>query len=263
MFLFEVIYQPFFYFQKNLLQFFIFQMIVGSAYLYFFNSNNVASVDFCENNYNVSPNIKEFWNTISMFPWIISASYGYIQSVKKRYDDKIVTLHGLSLLIAVGSIIFHTYLTRITQSFDELPMLYLGFYILSLVTNMLFSKFSQNINICSDKIINKFVILGSIGITIMYYKNTDYFLFVLLYLVLTSLSVFCIIYKIFITKNKNNYLIGLYGVGNIIFATLLWFIEWYNCNQWLKLHALWHILISYGLYNTISFINLEIIRNEY
>ena len=78
-----------------------------------------SDIDWCENNYEYSPYIAEFFNTISNIPYIIFYYVG-IYSFKNFYcknDDKL--LYGCLLLIGITSFYFHATLSLLGQLLDE------------------------------------------------------------------------------------------------------------------------------------------------
>lgn len=101
--------------------------------------NRTATIDWCENNYEVTYYIAEFWNTVSNLILILFPLYGIYWSLKhisfankystnqKKYfkipTSLLICHFGLSL-VGVGSWMFHMTLLYPMQLLDELPMIF-------------------------------------------------------------------------------------------------------------------------------------------
>ncbi|GJJ71100.1 dihydroceramidase [Entomortierella parvispora] len=86
-------------------------------------SPNTASIDWCENNYVVTPYIAEFWNSTSSMAILILASMGYFALPKGAPKRHRLTMATFAI-IGLGSVLFHGTLRHKMQLLDELPMLY-------------------------------------------------------------------------------------------------------------------------------------------
>ncbi|XP_076807573.1 alkaline ceramidase 3-like isoform X4 [Clavelina lepadiformis] len=83
-----------------------------------------STLDWCEENYIVTPYIAEFWNTVSnlvmIIPSLVCAVYYWKKGIETRY-----LLANISLLtVGIGSWMFHMTLRYEMQLLDELPMIY-------------------------------------------------------------------------------------------------------------------------------------------
>jgi len=88
-----------------------------------------ASVDWCEKNYEVCHFIAEFWNTFSSSLIAIVGLLGVYLSLRERQEPRFAVLHGIIIVVGLGSVAFHGTLLLEYQLLDELPMLWgmLGF----------------------------------------------------------------------------------------------------------------------------------------
>jgi len=85
-----------------------------------------SEVDWCEENYTVTPFIAEFWNTVSnaiflIIPPILMIkykNYGEVLKVPVGYVWSLLTVVGL------GSIYFHSTLSLVGQLVDEIAILW-------------------------------------------------------------------------------------------------------------------------------------------
>lgn len=66
-----------------------------------------ASTEWCEKNYEVTPWVAEFYNTISNFPGIILALIGLFYSINQKFERRFSVLHLSTIALGIGSILFH------------------------------------------------------------------------------------------------------------------------------------------------------------
>ncbi|OXA52326.1 alkaline ceramidase 3 [Folsomia candida] len=81
-----------------------------------------STLDWCEINYEVSPFIAEFWNTLSNLGMIIPPLIGIYQIMRHGLERKFVLTMASIMLVGVGSWAFHMTLRYSMQLLDELPM---------------------------------------------------------------------------------------------------------------------------------------------
>jgi dihydroceramidase len=83
-----------------------------------------ASTEWCERNYQATPYIAEFYNTLSNFPGIILAFIGLIYSINQKFERRFSVLHLSTIALGIGSILFHATLQHAQQQSDETPMVW-------------------------------------------------------------------------------------------------------------------------------------------
>jgi dihydroceramidase len=93
-----------------------------------------ATIDWCENNYEVTEYIAEFWNTLSNLVMIVLPVYGIYWSVRQKQNKKnlnnfiirnsTLAVYFALMMIGSGSWLFHMTLLYPMQLLDELPMIY-------------------------------------------------------------------------------------------------------------------------------------------
>ncbi|RNA17485.1 alkaline ceramidase 3 [Brachionus plicatilis] len=101
--------------------------------------NRTATIDWCENNYEVTHYVAEFWNTLSNFVLILFPLYGVYWSLKHIHFSKkhstsdrkyfkiptsLILCHVGLTMVGIGSWMFHMTLLYPMQLLDELPMIY-------------------------------------------------------------------------------------------------------------------------------------------
>ncbi|XP_062567585.1 alkaline ceramidase 3-like isoform X2 [Saccostrea cucullata] len=83
-----------------------------------------STIDWCEENYHVTPLIAEFWNTISnvifIIPSLLMLGIGTIEGHEERFQ----WCHFSVFTVGFGSWCFHMTLLYSMQLLDELPMIY-------------------------------------------------------------------------------------------------------------------------------------------
>jgi dihydroceramidase len=83
-----------------------------------------ATIDWCEDNYELTQYIAEFWNTLSNVFMILPSFVAAFDSWHQKFERR-QTLCFLFLgLVGMGSTLFHMTLTYEMQLLDELPMIW-------------------------------------------------------------------------------------------------------------------------------------------
>lgn len=83
-----------------------------------------STLDWCEENYVVTPYIAEFWNTISNAVMIVPALAGAVYSWRIGLEPRFIVLNLALFVVGIGSWLFHMTLKYEMQLLDELPMIY-------------------------------------------------------------------------------------------------------------------------------------------
>ena len=76
----------------------------------------------CEPNYAVSRHVAEMANTLSSLPLILVGAVGVYYALRERYGLRFLLPSALTVLVGIGSVAFHSTLTRTGQALDELSM---------------------------------------------------------------------------------------------------------------------------------------------
>lgn len=83
-----------------------------------------STIDWCEENYVVSPYIAELLNTVTNSGFIVLAALTIYKAWRNKLDHRFIYLAFGFLLVGVGSWWFHMTLRYEYQLLDELPMIY-------------------------------------------------------------------------------------------------------------------------------------------
>ncbi|GAQ80572.1 Ceramidase [Klebsormidium nitens] len=94
------------------------------AALHSFWGASKGSIEWCEQNYAVSPYIAEFWNCITNIPMIILAGIGLASAIRQRFEKRFSILWLMMVTIGIGSALFHATLKHVQQQSDETPMVW-------------------------------------------------------------------------------------------------------------------------------------------
>ncbi|OAY28280.1 alkaline ceramidase [Manihot esculenta] len=211
----------------------------------------VTSVDWCEKNYVYSSYIAEFFNTISNIPSILLALVGLTNALRQRFEKRFSVLNISNMILAIGSILYHSTLQHMQQQGDETPMVWemlLYFYILYSPdwhyrsTMPIFLFFYG----AAFAVVHALVRFG-IGFKVHY----------------AILCLLCIprMYKYFIyTNDVSAKRLAKFYVGTIFLGSLCWLLDRVLCDeisQWLfnpQGHALWHVFMGFNSYFANTFL---------
>lgn len=241
--------------------------------------NTTAIIDWCEENYVVSPYIAEWSNTLTNIMFIIVATYFTYCSYRNRLEKRFILIGLCFALVGFGSWLFHMTLKYHFQLLDELPMVYAT----STPAWSLFCELDwKTLRVSKNKISHRkevffgiLVVSFTTGLTWIYMFYQSPIIFQTLYGFLTCLVVaISSSFAYFLVPRNNLVKKNLYttmGLGIVIF--LLGFISWqldiHLCNFWrhirrsylllplgvfLELHGWWHLLTGMGVYTYIVFL---------
>lgn len=93
----------------------------------------ITSSVACERHYATSAYVGEFYNTVSNVPGIILGLIGLLNSMRQRFEKRFSILHLATIVLGLGSILFHATLQLAYQQSEETPMFWLMlmyFYVL-------------------------------------------------------------------------------------------------------------------------------------
>eukprot|EP01133_Synstelium_polycarpum_P006599 gene6599-7663_t len=243
-----------------------------------------SPIDWCENNYEVSPFICEFYNTLSSLIISFFALYGiYIlvnghqASITKHIGirNKVGLAFSALSTVGVGSAFYHATLLYKNQLFDEFPMI----ISISLMTYCLLTI--NKVNKCDATWYRFFrfllpyaLTLYFLGVacTIFIIRNVPTILqvsfgFLVVSLMLQSSNICLRIPEPIRQSNPKKLLVM--GATSMATAYIGWLIERKLCRDGyvvpgVQLHAIWHVLSGLGAYYWLQFyICLSLEMNSY
>jgi hypothetical protein len=229
-----------------------------------------STVDWCEKNYEITPLIAEFYNTITGICIFLSMYLFKNQNHELFYSSFSTNLNNVyiySCLISFGTIMFHGTLLYFFQLLDELPLIlimteYIDILIKLTKSNKnnklsktLFFKYLKIAKPLSQFIcfLLPFTYIISKQFQILSFHFSLKFFEIAIVLCLYNLNY----EKEPISNCLNNYNTHLHnikyysykGISIYILSVSFWLIEKLYCNKMiLELHALWHIFSSIGFY---------------
>jgi dihydroceramidase len=213
-----------------------------------------ATVDWCENNYERSFYVCEFFNTISSLAMVFAGALG-VALHRRVLERRFLVAFFAVAVVGLGSIAFHATLRFELQMMDELPMLYSALVMVYiLVENRAAPRFGPWFP----------ALLAAHGVlvTCLSAFTRGKLQFYLFHSSFGSLEVFGLagVYAIH-RRSKQSAVHRLFrvGMGSYLFAVALWFTDLEFCSTLAvtlpahgvpnpQLHAVWHLLVSNGLY---------------
>jgi dihydroceramidase len=227
-----------------------------------FWGNPTSSIDWCELNYEHTPYVCEFFNTLSSLALVVAGAVGVLLHRRALETRFLLAFAGLSI-VGLGSIAFHATLRFELQMLDELPMLYaviLLVYIL--LEDGPLPRFGPWLS---------FVLLGHAALVTYLCAFTRGILqFYLFQFSFGSLEFFSLYrcYRLY-KKAKRETARRLFRAGMSLYgvAIVLWFIDIRFCGAMRalpsfgipnpQLHAWWHVLVSAGFFLLVLLIAFE------
>jgi len=225
-----------------------------------------STIDWCEENYKITPYIAEFVNTVTNAFFISLALYGVRNSIRQKYHPWFIATEMGFLLVGVGSWLFHATLLYQFQLLDELPMIWTTCIMVAMVWSWDMSK-------TVAYSVYAALMFTAIAVTAIYMHIKDPTFHQVAYAALTALvltrSIYLLHTRVEDAKARQNmWWTIMIGVGTFATGFLLWIIDNECCDflrsvrhqigiPWaflLELHGWWHILTGLGVYYYIQFL---------
>ncbi|XP_024120178.1 alkaline ceramidase 3 isoform X1 [Oryzias melastigma] len=214
-----------------------------------------STLDWCEENYEVTFYVAEFWNTVSNLIMILPPLFGALQTFRSGLEFRyIFSFLGLAA-VGVGSWCFHMTLLYEMQLLDELPMIYST----CVFVYCLYECFKQEKTVGFFPIALLFIFSMSVTLVYLQWKEPVF------HQVMYGVLVACLVMRsIFIVTWVYPWLRPLCYASLAIFLLgfLLWNIDNIFCEQLrasrrvlpagvgvlTQFHAWWHIFTGLGSY---------------
>jgi dihydroceramidase len=227
-----------------------------------FWGNPTSSIDWCEINYEHTPYVCEFFNTLSSLALVVAGAVGALLHRKVLETRFLLAFAGLSI-VGLGSIAFHATLRFELQMLDELPMLYA---VILLVYVLLEDRPSPRFG--------PWLPLALFGhatlVTYLCAFTRGTLQFYLFQFSFGSLELFALhrCYRLY-QRAKRETARRLFRAGMSLYgiAIVLWFIDIRFCGAMRalpsfgipnpQLHAWWHVLVSAGFFLLVLLIAFE------
>ncbi|KAG1550982.1 hypothetical protein G6F47_003131 [Rhizopus delemar] len=85
-----------------------------------------STIDWCEENYHVSPYLAEFFNTTTNLMFMFLSLFGIYNTIKNGFSSSFIIAYLGVMFVGFGSWCFHMTLQYEMQLLDELPMIYVA-----------------------------------------------------------------------------------------------------------------------------------------
>ncbi|KAL7413376.1 ceramidase [Mrakia frigida] len=241
---------------------------------------HTALIDWCEQNYQVSSHVAEFWNTLSNIPFMGMAIFGVYKTLHHGLPARFAASYLGMGLVGLGSFWFHATLKWEAQLCDELPMIWFSSY-------MMWSAFdsSPGFSVNSSSILSLVGLFSTlIALTHHYVSHPNPVHHQLLFgfiLISTALRTTYLIRQLPSSQAKvKNAISTMFAKG--VASFVLGFAAWNADNLWcdtleswrerlpffigalLQFHSWWHALTGLGVFLMVTSSNclLTIVKSE-
>jgi len=222
-----------------------------------------STVDWCEKNYEVSPYICEWFNTVSSLSMLVVGLLGFWLH-RRTLEKRFLASFLIVSVVGIGSLAFHATLRFELQMLDEVPMLY---SVILMVYVLVENQKTKQLGRWFPALLIGYAVF----VTYLCAFTRGQWQFFLFQFSFGSLEFWCLYRVTRITQqSKNRSIRRLFGVGMSFYvvAMALWFLDLRFCQLWARslpargisnpqLHAWWHVLVSGGLYLLVVLIAFD------
>jgi dihydroceramidase len=219
-----------------------------------------SNIDWCENNYAVSPYVAEFWNAISSVSFLVTALIGSWLTIKYKLENRFLICFLSIFIMGFGSILFHATLLRTTQMLDELPMIFSTLTFMYILGTMQDHTLETEKRKSHQRRLGLSLTLIGVGFSILYFLFPENptvlqtaFVALVCYVCWESFNLY-LKYRIDTQHPEAKQMLEI-SMFSFFSGSFLWLIEPRVCAYvgWMNLHAWWHILVCYGIYLCVLF----------
>ncbi|EDO16873.1 hypothetical protein Kpol_1024p27 [Vanderwaltozyma polyspora DSM 70294] len=246
-----------------------------------------STIDWCEENYVITPYIAEWSNTITNAVFVLTALYSTYSAYRTGLELRFVLIGIGFALVGVGSWLFHMTLQYHYQLLDELPMLYAT----CIPTWSMVCEFTRYMSIKNKKDLDTTVPISMkrqwyVGIAVTLVAV----ILSLIYLITKNVAIHETAYGIFTVlvflisnvmtnaqikdkkAKKNLFSCMILGATTFVLGFLFWNLDNQFCNTWIFLrrtylhlplglffefHGWWHLLTGTGVYYYIIYLQYQ------
>ncbi len=222
-----------------------------------------SSVDWCEENYRYSPYICELFNTLSSFALVLAGGLGWWLHRRLLEARFRVALLALGV-VGLGSVAFHATLRFELQMLDELPMLWLA---LVMLYALLEDRPARRYGLWFPALLVAAGVVVSL-LTALSRGRVEFWVFQVSF---TSTE-FYGLYRVWRIHRRSHdpRVHQLFRSGMLFYglAVASWIVDMRLCSLVSRtlpalglfnpqLHAVWHVLVSFGFYTLVVLIALD------
>jgi len=221
-----------------------------------------SNIDWCEDNYAVSPYVAEFFNAFSSISYLLTSVIGSYMTLKYKLENRFLVCFASIFIMGLGSIAFHATLLRTTQILDEVPLIFstLTFiYILNTMQDEYAEKDPKQRELKNRKL-SMFLLAVGVSCTAIYFLFPEnpailqgLFVGLVCYVTWVTFRTY-MMFRVDVRHPEAKQLLEV-SMFSFLIACLLWLIEPRVCHYvgWMNLHAWWHLLSCYGVYLCVLF----------
>jgi len=221
-----------------------------------------SNIDWCEDNYAVSPYVAEFYNAMSSISYLLTSVLGSWLTLKYKLENRFLVCFSSIFIMGLGSIAFHATLLRTTQILDEIPLIFSALtfvYILNTMQDELAERDPEQRIVRNRKLSMTLVAIGLV-FTAIYFIFPDNpvilqggFVGLVCYVTWVTFRTY-VKFRVDSRHPEARQLLEI-SMFSFMAACLLWLIEPRVCQYvgWMNLHAWWHLLSCYGVYMCVMF----------
>ncbi|GLD96532.1 hypothetical protein PINS_up005215 [Pythium insidiosum] len=209
-----------------------------------------AMIDWCEANYEYSPYIAEFWNTISNLLFVVLGIYGLARSMKQGFEWRFHMQFIAVIVTGIGSALFHGTLQLVHQQCDETPMVWtmlIGIYII----------YNNEIHRAglADAVVIPLLTLAGIAFAVTHAIYRSNMLFQVVFGTLATLCSVRLCFHYMQVKDARARAVARSYVRNSLIGFTLWLTDLHMCSHIQRLpvnpqgHAWWHLFMGIASYH--------------
>jgi dihydroceramidase len=222
-----------------------------------------SSVDWCEQNYRFSPYVCELFNTLSSLAMVTVGAVGFLRH-RKTLETRFLLAFFAIAVVGLGSALFHATLRFELQMLDELPMLYLALIMVFILLELRPGRrYGRALPVA--------LALHGVLVTALSALTRGRLQFFVFHVSFGSLEAFAL-FRVYLlyraSTNARVHRLFRLGMTSYLLAVALWFVDLEFCgfvsvtlprfgvpNP--ELHAVWHVLVSFGFYLLVVLIAEE------
>ncbi|KAJ3076377.1 Alkaline ceramidase 3 [Podochytrium sp. JEL0797] len=233
-----------------------------------------STLDWCEENYLITPYLAEFWNSTSNILFVIGTLIGLASIQSARITETRTVLSLLSVAgIGIGSFLFHGSLWYETQMMDELPMIY-GCCVMVYANLRVFPETNTP---TSNRLLALGLSIYAVAVTVMYlhlnnpvFHEVCYGLLAAILFLLPPIQFYHMKANYPQYSNRISSLWKMYWYGSVSYlgGFLIWGIDnnfceivrsvrlelGYPLRVFFELHMWWHFGTALGTYSSIMLV---------
>ncbi|XP_058797303.1 alkaline ceramidase [Phymastichus coffea] len=223
-----------------------------------------SPIDWCESNYNISPSIAEFMNTLSnaLFLLLPPVLMHLFKDYGRFVNPGIHVIWVLLMVVGISSAYFHATLSLVGQLLDELAILWV--YMAGLCMFLPRRYFPTAVK-NNRKKFSLFASMATLVATVLATFHPAINAFALMTLGIPAFGF--MILELRRTKSARVYRLGLRCGAVWVLAVTCWLNDRLFCDTWLNLnfpylHALWHLLIFIASYTAAVLFAYFTVKDE-